>query len=82
MNDPTGDPRDLVPVFNGSMGEVLSIQAALAARGIETVVKDEILKTIDPSILGGNIFDVTLCAPAESAEEVRAVLRSRRGEKP
>lgn len=67
--------RELKTVFVGSFSGALALQAALAARGLETFILDEMVKTIDPFITGGNALDVRLQAPADREKDTVAVIR-------
>ncbi|MBI4612062.1 MAG: zinc ribbon domain-containing protein [Planctomycetes bacterium] len=73
---------DLVRVYRGQPGEVLMLQTALAARGIDALVPEVNTKIIDPFITGGGtslLFEILV--PAARAEEAtRALEELRRGQ--
>ncbi len=75
---PEVEYRELQSIFRGSMPEVLTLQAALAAKGIESFIPDYNMKTIDPFITGRNVFEVSLQVPAVKAAEAEAEIRSLR----
>jgi hypothetical protein len=72
---PEVEYRDLRPVFRGSMPEVLTLQSALAANGIESFIPDMTIKTVDPLITGQNVFEVSLHVPAKRVAEAEAEIR-------
>jgi hypothetical protein len=72
--------RDLQPVFRGSMPEVLTLQSALMASGIESFIPDYTIKTIDPFITGKNVFEVSLHVPAKQVAEAEAEIRRLRAQ--
>lgn len=69
----------LVPVYYGSFGQVIAMRAAAAAAGFDTFVEDELTKTFDPFVTGGNALVVTLCAPEDRAGEVSKWIRESGG---
>lgn len=77
-------PQGFVAVNQGSLAEVTSLQVALRRKGIETLVRDEELKAINPFLAGGGgALDYELLAAREEAEDVRAailLLREESGE--
>jgi hypothetical protein len=72
---PEVEYRDLQPVFRGSMPEVLTLQSALAANGIESFIPDYTIKTVDPLITGQNVFEVSLHVAAKRVAEAEAEIR-------
>ena len=70
---------ELVPVYRGPLPEILALRASLGAEGIETVIRNENIKSIDPFITGGAIFDATLLAPEDAAQEAARSIRELRG---
>lgn len=67
--------RPMRSVFTGTIGEVTAMQATLSAQGFETFIEQEMTKTLDPFVTGGNVFAVTLSAPADQAPAIEAALR-------
>jgi hypothetical protein len=74
--------RELVPVYSGSLSEVIALQAALGSLGFETIIEDEAMKTIDPFITGACGLTTTLSAPATHAVATQAALRILRSDPP
>jgi hypothetical protein len=60
-----------VPVFEGSMPEVLVLQSSCEAGGIPTFVPDLNLAYLDTSARGGNIFALKLLVPEDRLEDAR-----------
>ncbi|MBI3819580.1 MAG: hypothetical protein HY286_12875 [Planctomycetes bacterium] len=71
--------RELVQVYSGRLGEVIAMRAALAASGFETFVQDELTKSIDPYMTGGNAFEVYLLAGRDDAPAIRSWLNEMEG---
>lgn len=63
-----------VPVFEGSMPEVLVLQTTCEADGIPTFVPDLNLAYLDTSARGGNIFSLKLLVPEDRLEDARALV--------
>jgi len=68
------DARDLVTVFRGTQAQAVVLQTALGSRGLHPFLKDEVIKSIDPLVTGGNVFDVELQVPAAEVAEAREAL--------
>lgn len=62
---------EVVHVHRCTMPEAMAIQAALGAERLRVLIADEQTKTMDPFVIGGNAWAVTLRAPVEDAERVR-----------
>jgi len=60
-----------VPVFEGSMPEVLVLQSSCEAGGIPTFVPDLNLAYLDISARGGNMFAMKLLVPEDRLEDAR-----------
>ncbi len=67
---------EVVDVHRCTMSEGMAIQAALGAHGLRVFIADEQTKTIDPFVIGGNAWAVTLRAPVEDADRVREKIRA------
>jgi len=63
-----------VPVFEGSMPEVLVLQSSCEADGIPTFVPDLNLAYLDTSARGGNIFSLKLLVPLDRLEDTRELV--------
>jgi hypothetical protein len=63
-----------VPVFEGSMPEVLVLQSSCEADGIPTFVPDLNLAYLDTSARGGNIFSLKLLVPEDRLDEARSLV--------
>jgi hypothetical protein len=63
-----------VPVFEGSMPEVLVLQSSCEAGGIPTFVPDLNLAYLDTSARGGNIFSLKLLVPEDRLEDARGLV--------
>ena len=63
---------DLVPVFRGPFSRALTLQSSLGAVGLRTHIRNENIKSIDPFITGGQIFDVALEADSRDEAEILA----------
>ena len=74
------EPEELVTLFTGTIAEVLPLDPALKNRGFHPFIADMNIKTIDPFVTGGNIFNVRLQIPAGEAEEAYAALQEIRSE--
>lgn len=68
----------LQTIFKGPYGEAIALRAILEQEGYETLILDENIKNIDPFMLGGIAFHVTLQASEEQAEEILRFLRENR----
>ncbi|MCZ6795787.1 MAG: hypothetical protein O7J95_19440 [Planctomycetota bacterium] len=71
--------RDLITVFHGSLAETNVLKAALDANGFHTFIADEHMKTWNPFVSGGQVFDVRLQTPQDEAEEAIAAIRELQG---
>lgn len=71
--------RELVPVFHGPLSEATILRGALAARGLETLISNEVIKSLHPFVTGANALDVELVAPESDAESVRSEIEKLRG---
>jgi hypothetical protein len=63
-----------VPVFEGSMPEVLVLQSSCEAGGIPTFVPDLNLAYLDTSARGGNIFSLKLMVPEDRLADARELV--------
>ncbi len=63
-----------VPVFEGSMPEVLVLQTTCEAGGIPTFVPDLNLAYLDTSARGGNMFSLKLLVPEDRLEDGRGLV--------
>jgi hypothetical protein len=61
-------------VFTGGYGPSLLIQAELEANDIPAFVPDQNLKTWDPYVVGGNIFDRSVFVPVRASGWAREIL--------
>lgn len=66
-----------MPLMQGSMPEVITLQTSCEASGIPTFVPDINLMQADPFIRGGNGFSLQLCVPEDRLAEARALLPER-----
>src|SRR5689334_13126081 len=62
-----------VTILEAPRPRVEVVRGLLDAEGIATFVPDDLTKTVDPFITGGNAFTVTLQVPADDLERARAV---------
>ncbi|MBK7642755.1 MAG: hypothetical protein IPJ19_06830 [Planctomycetes bacterium] len=63
-----------VPLFEGSMPEILVLQSSCEAAGIPTFVPDLNLAYLDTSARGGNIFFFKLLVPEDRLEDARELV--------
>lgn len=63
-----------VSVHWGSFSQVLVFRTLLEAHGIPTLLEDEVLKGVDPAIVGAPIFSARLLVPRERAAEAARIL--------
>ncbi len=63
-----------VPLMQGSMPEVITLQTSCEASGIPTFVPDMNIMQVDPFIRGGNAFMLQLCVPEDRLEEARTLV--------
>ena len=61
-----------VPVFQGSIPEVITLQASCEAVGIPTYVPDMSLIQADPFMRGANALALQLLVPADRLDDARA----------
>lgn len=67
-----------VPVFRGSIPEVITLQAACEAQGIPTDVPDMNLMQVDPFLRGANALSLALCVPEDRCAEALTLVPARR----
>lgn len=60
---------EFVTIFRGSQAEVLAMRGLLEGQGFHAHVEGDFIKTLDPFITGGNVFEVELQVPRGEAEE-------------
>ena len=60
---------ELVTIHTAPLTSLLPLEAALRAEGFHPFIADQNIKTIDPFITGGFIFDSRLQVPNFEAEE-------------
>lgn len=65
---------DLETVFVGPYAQALTLQASLAAAGLQTFLPDQMMKAIDPFITGANPLGAKLLAPTAYAKETREAI--------
>ncbi|MBC8327567.1 MAG: DUF2007 domain-containing protein [Planctomycetes bacterium] len=63
-----------VPLFRGSLSEVLVVRCRLEAEGFPVLVRDEVMKVVDPFITGMQPLLVELMVRREDAAEARTCL--------
>ena len=68
----------LTTIHRGDFNELLPLQAALNANDLHAFIADQNIKTIDPFITGGSIFQTSLQVPAYEVEQALALLQDLR----
>jgi len=63
-----------VPIYRGTLSQVLVLRCRLEAAGVPVFLKDEVMKVLDPVITGGSALAIDLLVPAEQEGEARSCL--------
>jgi len=78
----TEKSAELVTIFTGDFSAVLAMEALLRGEGFHPFIPDRNIKTIDPFITGGGVFQVTLAVPESEAQKALACLEESRANAP